>query len=81
MTIIMLALEYHKHPILTISIQGEIYTENSIVQHCTYAEIYEHNEVYFPIVRPDTESIEEEYLAQNFWRPDIPELDEDDLVL
>ena len=61
--------------------QGEIYTENSIVQHCTYAEIYEHNEVYFPIVRPETELVEEEYLAQNFWRPDIPDLDEEDLIL
>ncbi|KAL5249330.1 hypothetical protein ACHWQZ_G018254 [Mnemiopsis leidyi] len=70
-----------RHRIYRINHRGEIYTENSIVQHCTYAEIYEHNEVYFPIVRPDAESIEEEYLTQNFWRPDFPELDENDLEL
>ena len=70
-----------RHCLIIKSIQGEIYTENSIVQHCTYAEIYEHNEVYFPILRPDTEEVEEEYLAQNFWRSDIPDLDEDDLIL
>ena len=61
--------------------QGEIYTENSIVQHCTYAEIYEHNEVYFPIVRPENDKIEEEFLSQNYWKPDFPDIDEDELTL
>ena len=65
----------------SINLQGEIYTENSIVQHCTYAEIYEHNEVYFPIVRPENDKIEEEFLSQNYWKPDFPDIDEDELTL
>ena len=67
------------------SLQGEIYTENSLVQQHTYQEIFEHHEVYFPSCTSchrghGSEMVEEDFLAQNFWKMDFVEIDESELA-
>ena len=69
------------HRVYIINHRGEIYPEHSLVQHCTYAEIYDHHEVYFPHLHTPFRLVEEEFLAQNYWKINIPELDESDLDL
>ena len=75
------AMGIPKHRVYIINHRGEIFPEHSLVQHCTYAEIYDHHEVYFPPLNLSILEVEEEYLSQNFWKPDIPELDESELFL
>lgn len=67
--------------IYIINHMGVIKTENSLVQQCTYGEIYNNIDQYFPPVKKGVPELEVEYLAQNFWKTDIQELTESDLEL